>query len=546
MEKLLLNPRDTIFTLDINLVNYFYNHWNHLVEDYKKRDNLEQFQSIIDFSKSDVKRMYIVGNDIKIKAFKSSLNEPTVEESPTLETRNRSNIFFLILSDNYHGNKSYPTKLRAGKLVILNYKKLIDQPDKIDGHMRTWSASFSTNNITEENKRLSEISNEKCIPIFDIETLENNFENISLISFGGQLKKDQALRPSDFFQFFNKCSKFFIVYDRYMFNHSIRSVSTLFGFMKKQYSIDSNELEKEEKLINSIIESEEKFTINSSEGSESYIIKKLFNDTNHTISFFLRGIDSIESKPKNCFLIAGNIGAENSGKVELDSYFEAIDIRIKEISDPDNGELKAELNDLELIKSFKESFLVLPKGELIKPNDSLVNYDKIDKETKQKLTDANIRTVKDYIKEFEDILHKPHREIEAKDIKLLGSEDIRLLSEKLNLSYREVSKINKAIIHSYNVEGKKTGCGHNRLIFNDYALAEWGQGKAVFSRYAYNADHWYCKSQQNIADSTLFNVKYKKMNYSKETGSGSYDHKYQGLKDFCEDFQDTMIPKATV
>jgi len=464
-----LEARDNIFTLDALLVQSLSIEWNSLTSNMEKKDNLKSFLEILDFSSSVINELYITGEDFFLNEIKERLKKPTLEENPSTSNYNQNNDFFRTLHNNYYFNKENPSLKSKSNLKLFKPFDLIELADKETGLPRKWYVYFYSNIENDENKKILETCNKRCIPVINIKEIEDNFEMLS--EFPDSLKKNQTILPNNFLEGFSKKSKFFIAYDRYIFNSYILEQDQLFGFIRKK---TSEPLSKNEQKINKYIDDDENetFKISEDDNYENHIEKRAFNSINHNILFFLRTMDVCETDNDKCLIIGGSKGSvSNDGKIELDSYFNAIDQRINEIGIPEDREVDSELKDLNLIKKFKNRLLIWPMKEIV------------DKKTK------------------------------------------------------ETKKVWR--------KGSKTNCGHNRLIFNDYALMECGEGRSAFFRNHYASSSWNSTGQQNISSKTLFNVKYKKRKWKKNIkNDGGYTYNQESLIDFCSDFSEDVLPKC--
>lgn len=465
-----LVARDNIFTLDALLVQHLSIEWNTLTSNMEKKDNLNSFLKTLDFASSEIKELYVTGDDYFINILKEQFdNKETLEESPTLQNFTQNNAFFRTLHNNYNFNKSYPTLSKKSTLKFFKPFDLLERADKATGLPRKWFVYFYSNIENDENKKILEVCNNRCIPAINIKEIENKFESFSELP--DTIKKNQIIEPINFFKGLSKKSKFFIVYDRYIFNSFILKQENLFGFIRKK---TSEPLSKDEEKINKYIDNDENetFKISEDDNYENHIEKRAFNLINHNILFFLRTMNACETDNGKCLIIGCSKGSVfYDGKKELKAYFNAIDQRINEIGNPEDPEVDSELEDLNLIKKFKNRLLIWPRKEIV------------DKKTKQK---------------------------------------------------RKVWR-----------KGSKTNCGHNRLIFNDHALLEYGEGRSAFVRNHYASNSWNSTGQQNISSKTLFNVKYKKRKWKKDVkNDGGYTYHQESLIDFCSDFSEDVLPKC--
>ena len=104
----------------------------------------------------------------------------------------------------------------------------------------------------------------------------------------------------------------------------------------------------------------------------------------------------------------------------------------------------------------------------------------------------------------------------------------------------------KFLLVQYGTSGEKTGIDHNRIIFNDHAFIEWGSGQAAFSRGGFSSKYWHINELQTISSSSIFNSNYKELNTEEVEHDnkkyGAYNFNFDALKEYCEDFQNDLIP----
>ena len=149
-------------------------------------------------------------------------------------------------------------------------------------------------------------------------------------------------------------------------------------------------------------------------------------------------------------------------------------------------------------------------------------------------TGGSTKSFKSYI----DTLEKRILEISSSEEK---EENHELETLELILSFKDSIKM-----VPYGVLGPKTNCGHNRLIFNDHSLIEWGEGQAAFRNISFLSKYWISTGDQSVASYSIFNERYKKLYDEDEKKFGEYKNNLERLAYFCDDFENTIIPKATV
>tara|TARA_B100000035_G_C21007782_1_gene558134 strand:+ start:135 stop:1424 length:1290 start_codon:yes stop_codon:yes gene_type:complete len=425
-----LTPKDNVFAIDASLIIHYVNKWNDLTkkpkspEEHKVQNNLKSFLDIIDFTKSEIDKIFYVGSEDLVETLELTLDQLNIETNPTTSTKNSLNDFSTVIVDNYTGIKDYPA-LSKGVVKLESYKQLSDF-DKQTFKPKKWSISFSSNDI---NKELEDLSNKKDIQIITDSIIENNFRELGHVPWGSTLKLDQKVYPKDLFKIFSIKSEFIVIYDRYLFNYR-NGADTIFGH-KNKHKLD----------------------------------KDAFEALNLRLTFYLELIENVNLANKDkIFIIGGSKGKLSSDRELMNSYKNAINNKIStlknKINDSDD-ELryeKAELKDLELIKKYYDKFLMVQRETV----------------------------------------------------------------------------------------GEKTGISHNRIIFNDNSFLEWGSGHSAFSRNGFFLDYWHINEQQQVSSTSICDVEYKMHNFYKERNKniGAHNNKFEGLKSYCQDFENDIIPEA--
>ena len=475
MSNLSLRPRDNIFAIDIELIFNYSNNWNELVQKNDVNKNLKHFKRIIDFNSCDINRMYYVGSDSTVKLLKSILSDNSLHELPTKINNDSLNDFSRIIKNNYSKIYDNPTKSKKDAIKLLTFKQLTQELDMSSKKPKNydWSVAFLAKNIDKdtivdkENDYFNDFRQDcynRSVPIFDIDKLESEFSKFADRS--DSLRKNQHVYPEDFFKPMSSPSNFFIVYDRYLYSWGTKKltkklddkshIETLFGCINKK---DIKVLLKEDNHYKSQCKSFQNDGTYVLKDDGTYILKEAFNDITMRLSLYLKAIDSFDKKPKHCFLLGSSKGGNTKS---FERYINTLEKRILEISNSEEKEENHELENLELILSFKDSIKMVP----------------------------------------------------------------------------------------YGVVGPKTNCGHNRLIFNDHSLIEWGEGQAAFRNRSFLSKYWISTGDQSVASYSIFNERYKKLYDEDETKKrkkvGEYKNNLERLAYFCDDFENTIIPKATV